>query len=117
VAEAVLLLVGRIVLLVDDDQAEARDRREEGGAGADDRPGLAAPDAPPLRPSLARPERAVQHGDRVAQAAADAIEQLMRERDLRNEEERAPAAAERVLRGGEEHLGLAAARDAMQEEG
>src|SRR5688572_20886936 len=73
VAEAILLLVGRVVLLVDDDEAEPRDRREECRAGADDRPRLAAPDAPPLRPALARPEPAVEHRDRVAEPAPDAI--------------------------------------------
>ena len=42
VARVGVLLVRLVVLLVDDDQPETLHRREDGGACADDDPGLAA---------------------------------------------------------------------------
>ena len=93
-----------------------RERREDGRARADDHARLAAADAPPLGPALARAEPAVQHRNRVAEAAANAIDHLMRERDLGHEEEHVAARGERALGGGQEDLRLAAAGDAVQQE-
>ena len=57
VARVALVLVGRVVLLVDHDQPEVADRREDGGARADRDPRLAACAAAATRRS-ARPRRA-----------------------------------------------------------
>ena len=116
VAEALLVLVRAVVLLVDHDQAEVLDRREQRRARADrDRRGAAAQPLPLLEP-LARAQAAVQHRERVAEAAAQPREDLVRERDLGHEHERPPA---RVERGGDRaqvDLGLAAAGDAVEQE-
>ena len=117
VAQPVLLLVGRVVLLVDDHEAEARQRREDGRARPDHQPRAAVADPPPLVPAFARPEPAVQDGQRVAEAGAHAVHELMRERDLRHEQQHVAPGREGVLGGGEEDLGFPASRDAVQEEG
>ena len=70
----------------------------------------------PHRVALARRERRVEDGDVVAEARAEARDELRRERDLGHEHD-APRA--RVARGGDGaqvHLGLAAAGDAVEEE-
>src|SRR4029079_18229430 len=83
VVDAVRLLVRGVVLLVDDDEPESAQRREHGGARADDDSRRAARDAPPLVPALAHRELAVEDSHRIAEARADPLDDLMRERDLR----------------------------------
>ena len=61
VAGVALLLVGGVVLLVDHDQAEVANRREDGGPGADADAGLAAAQAPPLVVALAAEAGAAAH--------------------------------------------------------
>ena len=68
VAGVGLLLVGRVVLLVDDDQAESGDRGEHRRPRADADPRLAAPQALPLVAPLALAERRVQDRHPVAEA-------------------------------------------------
>ena len=93
VARVALVLVGRLVLLVDDHEAELRERREDGRARADGDPRLAAAQAQPLVVALALAELRVQHRDRVAEARLEARDRLRRERDLGHEHEhRLPAA-------------------------
>ena len=76
VAGVALLLVGGIVLLVDHDQAEVADRREDGGAGADADARLAAAQAPPLVVALAGRERRVQDREAIAEPRAEARHRL-----------------------------------------
>ena len=59
VARALFLLVRAVVLLVDDDQAEPVERREDRRTGADDDLDVAAPDPLPLIVALAVGEAAV----------------------------------------------------------
>src|SRR5689334_8756420 len=47
IGDAVLLLVGLLMLLIDDDKAEVGIRQEQGRARADDDAGLAADDGAP----------------------------------------------------------------------
>ena len=115
VARVALVLVGRVVLLVDHDQAEVADRREDRRARADRDPRLAGAQAAPLVVALALAERRVQQRDRVAEARLEAPDGLRRERDLGHEHDHALAALER--RGGRAQvdLGLARAGDAVQQ--
>ena len=116
VARVGLLLVRGVVLLVDADDAEVAHRREDRRARADDDARLAARDALALVAALALGERRVQHGDAVAEARGEARERLRRERDLRDEHDRAAATRERLLAGAQVDLGLAAAGRAVEQE-
>ena len=60
------------MLLVDHDQAEVADRREDGRARADRDPRLAGAQPPPLVVALALAERGVQQRDGVAEARLEA---------------------------------------------
>src|SRR6185503_9014146 len=77
-----VLLVGGVVLLVDDDQPETGHRREDRRARADDDAGLAARDPLALVAALGVGQPGVQDRDAVAEARADAADGLRRERDL-----------------------------------
>ena len=90
-----VLLVRRIVLLVDHDQADVAHRCEDRAAGADDDPRLTPHDAVALVATLGATERGVQDRDDVAEALAEPTHGLRRERDLRDEHDRAAAAGER----------------------
>ncbi len=103
------------MLLVDHDQAEVADRREDGRAGADADAGLAAAQAPPLVVALAGGESRVEDREAVAEAGAEARHGLRREADLGDEDDRAAAALQRRLDRGQVDLGLAGAGDAVQE--
>jgi hypothetical protein len=89
VARVALVLVGGVVLLVDDDQAEVDDRREHRRARAHADARLAAAQALPLVVALALGELGVQHRDRVAEALDEAADDLGRQRDLGHEDDRA----------------------------
>ena len=81
------------MLLVDDDQAEPTDRREDRRAGPDDDPGLARW----IRCRSSRRSRIgeprMEDRDAVAEAAGPP-DRLRRERDLRHEHDRAQPALE-----------------------
>ena len=116
VAGVALLLVGGVVLLVDHDQAEVADRREDGGARSDADARLAAAQAPPLVVALARREGRVQNREAIAEPGAEARHRLRGEADLGDEDDRAPAPGERGLDRGQVDLGLARAGDAVEEQ-
>ena len=88
IARRLALLVARLVLLVDDDRAEVLERREDRRARADGDALLAALEREPRVVALAVAQRAVQHGDLVAEHGAEAIDGLRRERDLGHEHDR-----------------------------
>ncbi len=118
IAEAAFVLLERgVVFLVDDDEAEIRDRREHRGARAEHDARLAGHALPPGGETLGVGERGVQHGDRHREALAEAPDELRREPDLRHQHQRALAAPQRSLDGVQVDLGLAAAGDAVQQEG
>ena len=68
VARVAFVLVGGVVLLVDDDQTEILDRREHGRARADADPRLARAQTPPFLVALGRAQLRVQYRDGVAEA-------------------------------------------------
>ena len=116
VARVGLLLVGGVVLLVDADHAERRHGREYRRAGADDDGGLAGGDPLPLVAPFRVGEGRVEDGDPVAEALAEPAERLWRQRDLGDEDDRAPAADERGVAGADVDLGLAAAGRAREQD-
>ena len=97
------------MLLVDADEAEVRDRREDGGACTDDDGRLAGDDPLALVAALRLGQAGVQHGDPVAEAGLEASQRLRRQGDLGDEHDRALAPFEGGGAGLEIHLGLAAA--------
>jgi hypothetical protein len=115
VAEALFVLVGAVVLLVDHDETERLERREEGAARADGDRGLARAQPLPLREALAGAQTAVEHGDLVAETRPQPRHDLMGQRDLGDEDEGLSAGGEGLGDGLQVDLGLAAARDAMEQ--
>ena len=103
------------MLLVDDDEPEPGDRREDRRARPDRDPRLAGAQAPPLVVALALAERGVQQRDGVAEARLEAPDGLRGQRDLRHEHDHALAALERPRGGAQVDLGLARAGDAVQQ--
>ena len=116
VARTLVLLVRTVVLLVDDDQADAIERREHRRPRADDDVHVAAADALPLIVTLAVGESAVLDRDAVAKGVAEERGDRRRQRDFRDERSasRRPRGADARQRA-QIDLGLAAARDAVQQ--
>ncbi len=80
------------MLLVDDDRAQVADRGEDRRAGADHDPLAAAAQRLPGGEALALAQRRVEQGHVVAEGGAEAAERLRRQRDLRHQHDRPPAA-------------------------
>ena len=117
VGGAVLLLEAAVVLLVHHDDGEVLHRREDGAAHAHADARLAAPQAQPLGVALGAGEAGVEQRDVVAEARAEAAGELRRQRDLRDQHQRALAGGARAGDRLEVDLGLAGAGDAVEEEG
>jgi hypothetical protein len=116
VARVAFVLVGGIVLLVDDDEPEVADRREDRRARTDAHARLPRPQPRPLVVALASRELGVQDGDGVPEARDESRDDLRRQSDLRHEDDHAAPARQRRRRGLEVDLGLARAGDAVQEQ-
>ena len=115
VVHAVLLLVGAVVLLIDDDQAEIGIRQEQRRARAHDDARLARRDRRPGARAHARRELRVPFGRAHAEARGEAVEELRGERDLRHQDQRLPAAPDGFGDRLEIDLGLARAGDAVDQ--
>ena len=115
VAGVALVLIGALVLLVDDDQAEIVDRREHGRARSDADARLAAAQPHPLVVALAQAERGVQDRHHVAEPRLKAPQHLRGQRDLRHEHDRRAAGGERRLHRSQVDLGLARSGDPLQQ--
>src|SRR5262245_53915301 len=110
------LLVARLVLLVDDDGAEIRERGEDRGSGADGNALLSTPKRKPRIVPLAIAQRGVQHRDRVPEYLPEPIDRLWRERNLRHEHDGGLASlADDTLQQLDVDERFAAASDAVQE--
>ena len=99
IARSLVLLVRGFMLLVDDDQAQIPDGREDGRAGADDYPRLAGRERQPAVEALAFAEVAVPHHAAMPrsdflQPGAQAGDGLGRQRHLRHQHRDAPALLE-----------------------
>ena len=84
-------LVGPLVLLVDDDQAELGERRQDGQAGADDDVDRAGPDPPPLVGPFAVTQPGVEQGDPGIEVRSQAVDDRQGQGDLGHEQEDRPA--------------------------
>ena len=115
VAEAFLLLVGGVVLLIDHDEAELVERGEYRRAGADDDPRLTPMGGAPGVAALAGAALRMHDDDAGTEAALETLDQLRRQRDLGHEHQHLAAMGQRPGNGLKIHFGLAAARDAVQE--
>ena len=116
VARVGVLLVGLVVLLVDADQPEVADRREDRRPRADDDARLAARDPLALVAALGVGQTRVQDRQPVAEARREAAGRLRRQRDLRHQHDRAEPALERRRARLEVDLGLAAAGRSREQE-
>ena len=93
------------------------ERRENGGARADDDVRFAVADAPPFAGALDIRQAAVQHGDAFAKSRANQAADPQRERDFGNEDDGRLSARERRFDRAEIHFRLAAAGDAVKKAG
>ena len=110
-----VLLVRRIVLLVDADDAEPGHGGEDRRAGPDDDRRVPGGDALALVTALGFAEPRVETGDPVAEAGPETGDGLRGERDLGDEHDRAEASLEGRRAGSQVHLRLAAAGLAVEE--
>ena len=115
VVHPVLLLEAAVVLLVHHDEAEARERQEQGRAGADHDARLAAGGGAPGARPLRRGERGVPLHRRAAEAALEAVHELAGEGDLGQHDERLRAPLQGARHRLEVDLGLARAGDAVEQ--
>jgi hypothetical protein len=104
------------VLLVDADQAEPADGREDGGASSDHDPRLTAFDALSLVAALGFSEGGVEKRNAIAEASPEAAQSLRGQRNLGHEDDRTPTTLQRGRAGLEVHLRLAAPGRAVQQE-
>ena len=115
VARRAVLLVGSRSLLVETDQAQARNGREHRRPAAQHDLGLAPPRPPPLLRALQLGQLRLQHRHGGVQTRSHALHQLRGERDLRHEEQDPQSLRQRPLGRGQVDLGLAAGDDAVEQ--
>src|ERR1700734_1764181 len=88
VARRFFLLVARLLLFVDDYEAEILERRKNRGARADYDACFATTNAPPLAGALDVRQAAMQDGNAGAEAGADETSDPERQRDFGDQNER-----------------------------
>ena len=112
------LLEGRLVLLVDHDEPEVRQGREDRGARAHDHAGLAEGHRHPRVEPLAGGKVAVPDHDlgaEVGEAGAQAADRLRGQGDFRDKEDRGAAFGHDLADQSDVDLGLPRAGDAMEQ--
>ena len=115
IAHAVLLLVGRVVLLIDHDQAKVGIGQEQRRARADHHRHFARRDRGPGARALSRRDLGMPFGRTHAEALGEAIEKLRGQRDLRHQDQHLLVAPDRFGHRLEIDLGLARAGDAVDQ--
>ena len=103
------------MLLIHHDQGELGERRENGGAGADDDAGGAAMCRAPGIAALVVRKTRVHDGHAGAETAAESIEQLRRQGNLGHQNQSLAAGCYGGSDDAQVHLGLAAAGHAVQQ--
>ncbi len=103
------------MLLIHYDEGELGERRENGGAGADDDASGAAVCRAPGIAALVVRETRVHNGHTGAEAAAESIEQLRRQGDLGHQNQSLAAGRYGGSDDPQVNLGLAAAGHAVQQ--
>ena len=118
VARALLLFVRRVMFFIDDDQAEARHRREHGQPRTQHQVGQAQVRGEPVAQALGRRQRTVQRDDVAArEALREARLQLWREVDFGHQHQGLAPFVQRLRGSTQIDLGLAAAGHAVQQHG
>ncbi|MNZ58589.1 hypothetical protein D3C78_766030 [compost metagenome] len=117
VAKTILLLEGAVVFLVDDDDAEVLERGEHRGAGADQDGGAAVAAGEPGIEPLPVVHGGVHRHHGHLEAAPEAVDGLGGEAYFRHHHQGLLARLEQGLEDAQVDLGLAGARDAVQQEG
>ena len=112
---AFLLLVGKVVLLVDDDEAEIGKGQEQGRARSDDDLQPAGRDPAPDPLAGARRHLRMPFRRPGAEAQAEAFEEIGGERNLRQQDEHLPARLHRRRHRLEIDFRLARTGDAVEE--
>ena len=104
------LLKGRLVLLVDHDEPEVGERREDGGARTDNHAGLAEGHRHPCIKSLAGGQVAMPNHDlgaEVGEAGTESPDRLRSQRDFGDQEDSGAAFGDDLTNQGHVDLGLA----------
>ncbi len=118
VAHAVLLLERWIVLLVDDDQAKPRQRREDRQPGTEDDARFTGECRPPVALAGGFSQFAVQRHDRAfRKTRPDPPFELRRQIDFRHQQQHLPSGRQHPIDQAQINLRLAAAGDAMEQIG
>src|SRR5262245_32783068 len=100
-----LLLEGRFVFFIDDDQPQMRRGGKYRAPRPDHNLHVSRRNLLPMAVPLGVAEVAVEHGDRF-EAAAEPANRLRREADLGDEDDRLPAVADDFLNGADIDFGL-----------
>jgi len=117
VAGRLLLFVGGVVLLVDHDQTEVFERREECRPGTDDDLCSAFANSTPLPPTITFGEGGVEDRGLRTESPLDRARSGGRETDLRYQHETTTATRQNLFEAPQIDLGLARPGDALEEEG
>ena len=117
VAQTVLLFIGKVVFLIDDDQAGPRQRGEDRRAGTNNNGCVAVAGSDPGIQSLAIIQAGMENHHRCAEALLKAAQGLGGQADLRDQYQRLVAAEQAALNGLQIDLGLAAAGYPFQQPG
>ena len=115
IMRAVILLVGLVVLFIDDDEPEIGIGHEQRRARADHDRRLAFGDRRPVARAGARRQFGMPFQRAHAKALREAVEELAGQRDLRHQDQRLLAAADGLRNRLEIDLGLARAGDAVEQ--
>ena len=105
------------MLLVDHDETGILERREHGGAGAEDNRCLSVTRGEPGVQALLIVQPGVQHRDRHAKAPFKAADQLGSEADFRHQRQRLLSLRQHLFDHIQIDLGFAAAGNAVQQIG
>ena len=119
VARCLVLLVGILVLLVHDDDAQVFERRKNRAARADDDPRGPAVDLVPLVVALAVGKVAVQDGDlflHVREPGFEPLDRLRGQRDFGDEHQRGAPVIDRLADRAQVDFGLPRTRDAEKQD-
>ncbi len=115
VARHAVLFVRALVRFVDDDEADVRQRREDGAARTDDDVDFTARSRCAAFKAFALGEPRVQYRDPFAECRFKAPRRLRRQSDFRYEHDRATTALERPRDRADVDERLTAARDALHQ--
>ena len=110
-----LRLIGALLLLIHDDEADVPQRREHRRPGSQHDVRLATADALKLVIPLGQAQAAVQQRHLVPKIRGKARHHLRRQRDLRHQDHHGPAAVQQLLRQPDIDQRFAAAGHTLQQ--